>query len=339
MPDLSRPRALVFAAAAGLVVALVPAADAAANEIPSQGHNAGSHDHTLDASAYAVTYEPAEPPAGHPIGAVSGWTPPACWVAPVAKPEELKAEREAVWAEGSPGPDWVAGQKDYYVNGHPHKDFEIANSGKGFWWDGQVNPNRRGDPASLTCFKERDDWVPTGDRPPAGPVVTPEILAESAYDRVRIPDKVVNLSPDALHTQTVNVNIWAWLDSADIPPVSVTARLNSLGIWATTTATPVGLHLDAGTPYAERFPASGDCPIAEDGSVGERYQPRDGNTVLPPCGLVYRKSSDGGTYTLTATIRWRVTWKGSGGTGGRLDDGVFDLPQQVTVKEYQAVNR
>lgn len=337
MQALSR-RAVVLAPAAAMILLVAGAGEAVAGRSTTTS-TGGAGQHTIDASAYAVSYEPATLPAGHPVRAVSGWTPPACWVAPVAKPEELRAEREAVWAEGSPGPEWVAGQKDYYVDGHPHKDFESADSGKGLWWDGQVNPNRIGDPASLTCFKERDDWVLNGKRPQAGPVVTPKILAESAYDRVRIPDKVVTLSPDASHTQTVNSNIWAWLDRADIPPVSVTARLRSLGIWATTTATPVGLHLDAGTPYADRYPSSGDCPMGTDGSVGEKYRTGDGNTVLPPCGLVYRKSSDGGTFTLTATITWQVTWKGSGGTGGQLDNGVFDLPQQVTVKEWQAVNR
>jgi enoyl reductase len=200
------------------------------------------------------------------------------------------------------------------------------------------NPNRIADPASLSCFKELDDWVLNGNAPVAGPVVTPEILAESAYDRIRIPDKVVSLSPDALHTQTVNLNIWAWLDSADIPPVSVTARLDSLGIWATTTATPVGLHLDAGTADADLYPASGNCLLNDDGSIGKKYQAGNGNSI-PPCGLTYRRSSGQGTFPLTATITWQVTWAGSGGTGGDLANGVFDTEQPVTVQEIQTVNR
>ncbi|MFI1098588.1 hypothetical protein [Streptomyces sp. NPDC020917] len=321
------------------MVSLSMTVDASANETPGQGHHGGENDHTIDATAYSVTYEPKTPPPGNPITSVSGWTPPPCWVAPIATPEEMKTEQEAIWAEGSPGYEWVSAQRDYYVNGKPHKDFEIANTDKGMWWDGQVNPNRLADPASLSCFKERADWVLKGDTPPAGPVVTPQVLAESAYDRIRIPDKVVTLSPDALHTQTVNLNIWAWLDSADIPSVSVTARLNSLGIWATTTATPVGLHLDAGTPNADLFPSSGNCPLNKDGSIGAKYQAADGNTVQPPCGLTYRKSSGQGKYTLTATITWKVSWVGSGGTGGDLENGVFDLPQDVTVQEIQAVNR
>ncbi|MFF6961151.1 MULTISPECIES: hypothetical protein [unclassified Streptomyces] len=325
-------------AAASLALLLPSIAPASANETPGQGTKVEHQGRTLDASAFQVKYEPANPPAGHPVVAASGWTPPPCWMAPVATPDQLKKEREATWALESTGYEWDAAERAYYVEGHPHKDFEIANADKGFWWNGQPNPNRIADPASLSCDKERDDWVLDGDAPPTGPAVTPQMLAESAYDRIRIPDKVVTLSPDAQHTQTVNFNIWAWLASADIPPVSVTARLNSLGIWATVTAKPAGLHLDAGTPDAKYFPSSGDCPLNGDGSVGKAYQTGYGNAE-PPCGLTYRRSSGQGTFTLTATITWAITWTGSGGTGGTLAPGVFDLPQDVTVQEIQAVNR
>jgi enoyl reductase len=335
MPGLRRVAA-VLGATSVLLVSL-PAV-ASADETPPEAHG-GQHGSTIDASAYAVTYEPATPPPGHPLKAASGWTPPACWLAPRATPAELKTEREATWGEESTGAEWEASERDYYVNGHPHKDFELANAGKGFWWNGMPNPNRLADEASLACFKELDDWVPTGDSPPAtAPIVTPKILAQSAYDRVRIPDKVVSLSPDALHVQTVNLNTWAWIDKADFKPVSVTARLNSLGIWATTTAKPIGLHLEAGTPDADLYPSSGDCPLNSDGSVGTKYQPSDANNV-PPCGLTYRHSSNGGTFALTATVTWEVSWVGSGGTGGPMDNGVFATTQDVTVQEVQSVNR
>lgn len=336
MQALSR-RAVVVGAGAAMVLVLVTAGGASAKRGTGTVHG-GKTGQTVDATAYGVTYEPAAVPPGNPIAAVSGWTPPACWLAPVATPQQLKTERESVWAEDSTGYEWDAAQRDYYVKGHPHKDFEIANTGKGMWWNGQVNPNRIADPASLSCFKERDDWVLNGDKPPTGPAVTPKILAESAYDRIRVPDTVVTLSPDAQLTQTVNLNIWAWLDRTRFKPISVTARLNSLGIWATTTATPIGLHLNAGTPFADVYPAGGNCPVNADGTIGQKYQSSQANAI-PPCGLTYRKSSDGGTYPLTATITWKVSWVGSGGTGGPLDNGVFAQHQDVKVQEIQTVNR
>ncbi|WP_328914324.1 MULTISPECIES: hypothetical protein [unclassified Streptomyces] len=328
---------MAWGSAAAVLLVVTSAGTASAGRSTTTVTNGTHHDHTLGASVYEVSYDPKDVPPGHPLTAVGGWTPPACWMAPVATPDELKDERESTWASESTGYVWDAEQRDYYVNGHPHKDFEIANADKGMWWNGRPNPNRLADPASLSCFKERDDWVLNGDEPPAGPAVTPEILAQSAYDRIRIPDKVVSLSPDAAIPQTVNAPTWAWLDSADIQPVSVTARLRSLNIWATTTATPVGLRLDAGTPDAELHPASGNCPIGKDGSVGEKYVTGDGNRT-PPCGLTYLRSSGQGTYALTATVTWKVSWRGSGGTGGDLAEGDFDTQQDVHVREYQAVN-
>lgn len=320
---------------------LACAAPAQADFKPPRGEGGGSDGNgTIDASVFQVTYTPASPPAGHPLAATGGWTPPACWEGPVATPASLKTEREGVWREESTGADWEASERDYYVNGHPHKNFELANTGKGYWWNGVVNPNRIGDPGALACFKELDDWVLKGDQPPApkGPVVTPKVLAESAYDRIRIPDKVVSLSPDAQHAQTVNLSTWAWLDKADIPTVSVTARLPALGLWATTTAEPVGLHLEAGTPDADLYPASGDCGKNADGSIGEKYVTGDGNRT-PPCGLTYRHSSGQGTFALTATVTWAVSWTGSGGAGGSLQGGSFDTTQNVVVQEIQTVNR
>ncbi len=334
-----RSAGICVVAAVALVVVGSGSASARRTTTTTTG---GSKDGSIDASvsAYEVTYTPATPPKGHPLAANNGWTPPACWQAPAATPAELKAEREAVWAEDSTGYAWDAAQQDYYVKGHPHKDFELANAGKGMWWNGQVNPNRIADPASLKCFKEQDDWVLDGDTPPdpQGPVVTPEILAQSAYDRIRIPENPVQLSPAADHVQTVNVNTWAWLDKGDVAPVSVTARLASLNMWATTTATPEGLHLKAGTPDADLYPASGDCLLNADGSIGTAYVSSDGNGV-PPCGLTYRRSSDGGTFPLSATITWKVTWTGSGGTGGNLPGGSFEFDQDVRVQEIQSVNR
>lgn len=338
MPQLTRPWRISAIAAASLALVLASTVAASANETPGQGTGGTHDDQTLDATAFSVTYDPTDPPPGHQLTASSGWTPPACWLAPVATPDGLKTEREKTWALESTGYEWDAAQEDYYVNGHPHTDFERANADKGYWWNGQPNPNRIADPASLTCGKEYDDWVLKGDPPPAGPVITPKMLAESAYDRIRIPDEPVSLSPAALDTQKVNLNTWVWLGGADVKPVSVTARLRSLDIWATTTARPVGLHIDAGTPEADLYPASGDCPRNADGSFGEKYQTGDGNAI-PPCGLAYRRSSGNGTYPLKATITWQVSWVGSGGTGANLDDGVFDTTQDVTVGEIEAVNR
>ncbi|WP_037911873.1 hypothetical protein [Actinacidiphila yeochonensis] len=343
MSRTGRIRIAVVAAAAGSLLLGTGTAygDKSGDGAVGGGSDPGSSNISANASYYEVQYTPKGISSkGHALTATTAWTPPPCWMAPVATPQELKAEREGVWAEESTGYQWDQAQEDYYVNGHPHKDFEIANAGKGMWWNGHMNPSMAADPNATSCFKERDDWVLKGAEPPAGPgpVVTPEILAESAYNRIRILPKAVELSPAADLPQTVNLNTWAWLTSADIKPVSVTASLASLGIWATTTAKPVGLHITAGTSDADLYPASGNCPMNADGSIGRRYAKADGNAV-PPCGLTYRRATNGGTFPLSATIRWAVSWTGSGGTGGDLPGGSFEYTQNVTVQDIQSVNR
>jgi hypothetical protein len=114
--------------------------------------------------------------------------------------------------------------------------------------------------------------------------------------------------------------------------------VGGLNIQATTTAKPVSLKLEPGTPDAETYPASGECTINDDGSIGEPYAEGKSDRT-PPCGVKYLRSSGDGTYKLRATITWEINWTGTGGTGGDLPNGTFGNDQDVTVQEIQSVNR
>ncbi len=241
-----------------------------------------------------------------------------------------------MWGESSVGGDWANGQKEKYEDGHPYTNFNIGKSG--YWWEGVPNLAMASDPASLACSNTDPFWVATGDSPPVGieNPVSPYVLAELAYQRIRVPDTVVSMSPRG--KQTVNLNTWAWLDKATFKPVSVTARLDRLNIRATTTATPVALHLDPGTPDATVYPSSGDCPIIH-GTIGMRYAAADENQT-PPCGVTYLRATTGrAPYELRATITWKVNWSGTGGAGGDLPDGTFGTTTPLTVQEVQSVVR
>jgi hypothetical protein len=155
---------------------------------------------------------------------------------------------------------------------------------------------------------------------------------------MQLPDTEVSLAPE--ETTKVNLPTWAWLDKAVFDEVQATATLAVPGfaLQATTTATPVSLKLEPGTPDAETYPASGECAINADGSIGEPYA-NDKADQSPPCGIKYLRSSGDGTFDLQATITWEIAWTGSGGAGGDLPDGTFENAQAVTVQEIQAVNR
>ncbi|WP_405661724.1 MULTISPECIES: hypothetical protein [unclassified Streptomyces] len=346
MPEVKAKRALgVLALAAALVT--LNASSAWAGITPGDGSRETDTDVAADTSgdkvavgAGAVVFDRSKNGSGQsagPVASTTTWTPPACYYSPTYTPGKLKAYLEPIWAQESTGYEWDAKQRDYYVNGQPYKDFNKENADKGYWWDSYVTPGREGDPASLKCDKSIF-WVDKGDDPPADApqAVTPRVLAELAYAEIRVPPTTVKLAPAG--TTKVNLPTWTWLDAAKFKPVSVTARVPLLGTYATATAEPVSLKVDPGTDDAITYPASGECQLNADGSIGEPYA-RGKPNEAPPCGVKYLHSSGDGTYPLKATVTWKIKWTGSGGAGGDLPDGTFGATQDVVVQEIQAVNR
>lgn len=296
---------------------------------------------TLAAGAAGISYTRSGGGGGGkaaPLTAAGNWTPPPCYYAPKYTPQELEDTLVPIWQAESTGHEWDLSQKNKYEDGKPYKDFNKDKAGKGFWWASYVTPGFEGDPASLDC-QEEIFWVDKGDPPPAGipQAITPEILAQLAYGEIRVPGTEVELAPGG--DSKVNLPTWVWLEKARFKPVSVTARVAALGIEATTTAEPVSLRVEPGTPDARTLPGSGTCPIRADGSIGEPYAPGKAERT-PPCGVTYLRSSREGSFPLRATVTWKVHWTGTGVNGEQpLPDGSFGAEQDVVVREVQSLNR
>lgn len=295
----------------------------------------------LSATAGVVVFDRSKNGSGGSTGAVSSsssnWTPPACYYAPKYTPDQLQKYLEPIWNAESTGSQWDAEQRDKYVNGGEAKDFNKDKAGKGYWWDSYVTKGREGDPGALNCTKSIF-WVDKGAAPPADvpEAITPEVLAQLAYAEIRVPSTKVDLAPAG--TTKVNLPTWAWLDTAKFKPVSVTASVPLLNVSATTTAEPVSLKIEAGTPDATTYPASGVCEIAGD-RIGEAYAKGKANET-PPCGVKYLRSSGDGSFKLRATITWKIHWTGTGVAAAQdLPDGTFGAEQDVVVQEIQSVNR
>ncbi|MER5384228.1 hypothetical protein ABT040_28800 [Streptomyces sp. NPDC002688] len=274
---------------------------------------------------------------------VGNWTPPACWYEPrTAKDFQKYVEGMYTETVDYPGQHSYAktavGQfRDMYKDGK-YKDYNLDVADEGTWWVAVQDPDRWMEPAAQLC-SELPFWVVNGDTPDVPNAVTPKVLAELAYNRLRLPETQVTLAPE--NTTKVNLPTWAWLDKAKFKPVDVTAQINvgGLNIQATTTAKPVALKLEPGTKDAETYPASGECAINDDGSIGEPYA-KGKSERTPPCGLKYLRSSGDGTFALKATVTWEITWTGTGNPSQtRLPDGTFGNEQDVTVQEIQSVNR
>ncbi|MFJ3713569.1 hypothetical protein [Streptomyces sp. NPDC090053] len=273
---------------------------------------------------------------------VGDWTPPACWYEPYSADEFAKDTEDgySTVANDPRQPSYAkssVGQfRNIYKDGK-YKNYNKDKADQGSWWVATRDPDRWMDDAAQVCNK-MPFWVKNGETPQVENAVTPEILAELAYNKVRLPDTEVTLAP--ADTTKVNLPTWAWLDKRQFKPVSVTAALNAAGvdIQATTTAEPVSLKIDPGTSDATTFPASGECPIIN-GRIGEPYAAGKADKT-PPCGVEYLRSSGNGTYKLNATVTWKIHWTGTGVAGEQpLPDGEFGTTQDVTVQEIQAVNR
>ncbi|MFF7450622.1 hypothetical protein ACFZA5_31505 [Streptomyces sp. NPDC008132] len=289
---------------------------------------------------------------GNVTSADVNWAPPPCWYAPYlgAKDFKKKMSESIDSAMNTPGMGGTAGaaigelQRHYedeygWTDTPGYKDYNVAKDGEGMFWAGVENPNEP-DVLKRSSCNDIPFWVDNGEAPPPQyeEAIRPEMLAALAYQHMELPATKVTLAPRA--TTKVNLPTWAWLDKAVFNEVQATAAINVPGfnIQATTTAKPVSLKLEPGTADATTYPASGECTINTDGSIGEPYAKGKADQT-PPCGLKYLRSSGDSTYKLRATITWDIAWTGTGGTGGDLPDGTFGNEQAITVQEIQAVNR
>ncbi|WP_053743388.1 hypothetical protein [Streptomyces sp. NRRL WC-3618] len=276
------------------------------------------------------------------------WKPPPCWYEPAFTPAQLKTFAETNgegnvsirqgWQGTRLWTDHFRDEKDaanYFAAPSTVAGYKNYNLGEdGHFWRG-VAPNVLGIDDTSLCGRLMF-WQNAGQIPDVPNAPTSKTLAEYAYDKIKVPETEVELRPTA--KSTVNLPTWVWLDKGTFQEVKVRAALPNTGLWAETTAKPVALHLDPGTPDATTYPASGDCTINEDGSIGTPYAAGRASEA-PPCGITYLRATGGSPYQLKASVTWEISWPGSDGTGGNLPNGTFESTQVIDVQEIQSVNR
>jgi hypothetical protein len=144
-------------------------------------------------------------------------------------------------------------------------------------------------------------WIPDAA---AAPAPDPEALAEQARNQLRLPGPKIVMNPSV--NQLVGLPTWLWLDAAGWNQVAATAAAGGVSVTAVAKPTQVTWSLgDGGTVMC----AGPGTPFAAGG---------DPKNASPDCGYTYHHRSlgtPGGTFAVTATVRWDVTWAGAGQTG------------------------
>ncbi|MFE6157440.1 hypothetical protein ACFQ7F_00765 [Streptomyces sp. NPDC056486] len=287
----------------------------------------------------------AKPATGSLVSVDPNWKPPTCWYEPVATSKQLKAAVEEMegteklltvnsqrrWSEELLVETYDKGEPTYSAEGT--KNYNLGK--KGMFWRDVVRQGGEDDIEAADCSRTMF-WQVANTVPDDPYAPTPEVLAAYAYNKIRVPDTEVELKPTA--KSTVNMPTWVWLDKALFKDVTVRAELPDTPLYAVTTAKPVALHLEPGTTDAKTFPASGDCPVNEDGSIGAPYT-KGASKQDPSCGIAYLRATSGKPFQLKASVTWEISWEGTGGAKGDLPDGTFETTQDMNVQEIQSINR
>lgn len=161
---------------------------------------------------------------------------------------------------------------------------------------------------------------------PEGGQVDPAQLAAEARRSIPIVSPAINTSPSSDRRLYVRVPTWLWLDPSWWQSYSATASAGRVS--STVTARPVRAVWSAG---------DGGGTTCNGPGVVWREGMREDATY---CRHTYYHSSageEGGTYTLSVTVEFEVTWTSNVGLGGGLAGVSRSASRQVEVGEIQAV--
>lgn len=152
-------------------------------------------------------------------------------------------------------------------------------------------------------------------------------LARHALSRLVLPRPEISLSPSVSAPQLVGLPTWLWVEP--VWWVSRSATASVPGVSVTATASPVTVRW-----------STGDGQVVTCEGPGTPYEAGgDPGRSSPDCGYTYVRSSagqPGGTYELSATVTWEVTWSGNG-VSGVLPSLTSTTQLPVAVAEVQAV--
>ena len=166
-------------------------------------------------------------------------------------------------------------------------------------------------------------WVTNAGPAAATVAVNPVAVGEQAVQQLGLGSLSIEMAPPSGSTQLVGVATWLWIDPGAWADKTATASAGT--VTATATAAPTRVVWDMG---------DGDTLTCD--GPGTPYSAADANGTSD-CSYTWPAA---GSFTVTATVYWSVSWTAVGAAGGG-NLGVQAGPParvQVTVTESQAIN-
>ncbi len=166
-------------------------------------------------------------------------------------------------------------------------------------------------------------WVTNAQPAAAAVQVNPVVVAQQAASQLPLGSPTIEMAPPDGDPQLLGVATWLWISPG--PWHTLTATASAGTVTTTATATPSKVVWDMG-----------DGSQVTCNGPGTPYSASDPNATT---GCSYTWST-AGSYQVTATVYWSVTWTATGAAGGG-NLGVQAGPAArvpVTVTESQAIN-
>jgi hypothetical protein len=162
------------------------------------------------------------------------------------------------------------------------------------------------------------------------PQVTPQQLLQQALNELQIPTLRPHTAPPRGKDGLVGLPEWFWVPAGQWHPLSVTVTAGP--VWATATASPVGLAFQ---------PGDGLAPLTCTGPGTAYDAARPSSGQHSDCAFTYKQPSvgqPGNAYQASIAVTWNVSWTGSGGVGGVIDPGlVVPFPFAIPVAQGEAL--
>jgi hypothetical protein len=207
----------------------------------------------------------------------------------------------------------------------------------GTWYNLPINP-AAGPAGRDACLKlPAFYFVVPGQAPPL-PQIPPRILAEYAYNHMKLPDPTVTVSPATKGFVNLATFVWwqvprtMWVTAAlpDGQAATVVARVSARASLSTNPAGAGTISSAACGPGGSRSPRG--------------HPPATGAGVAPDCGVLWTQPAAGATVTVTVT--WQVLFHAGTGHGffGQPVPGAGNgittqgTSNPLTVQEIQSIN-